>query len=142
MVPLPLLLEYHNATAGDQQLGLSCWFSTSGWELTVHIRGPGHSRNSSRLGQGHFSCPVHTCKTATTRTDARRRRHAQIDACGDDLPARGLHARDATCRFGPRPPQELLPQRSGLLGGGTTVSVKPSARSGSSEEGESHAGRG
>lgn len=44
--------------------------------------------------------------------------------------------------FGHRPPQELLPQRSGLLGGGTTVRVKPSAPSGSPEERESHAGRG
>ena len=39
------------------------------------------------------------CKTATTRTDARRRRHGQIDACGDDRPARGLHARDAICQM-------------------------------------------
>jgi len=37
---------------------------------------------------------------------------------------------------GHRPPQELLPQRSGLLGGGTTVRVKTSARSGNLEAGE------
>src|SRR5215470_15106981 len=45
-----------------------------------------------------------------------------------------------SARFGHRSPQEMLPQRSGLLGGGTTVRVKLSARSRTPEEGESHAG--
>ncbi len=57
-------------------------------------------------------------------------------------PPVGFMPATQSARFGHRPPQEPLPQRSGLLGGGTTVRLKPSARSGNPEEGESHAGHG
>ena len=57
-------------------------------------------------------------------------------------PPVGFMPATQSARFGHRQPQALLPQRLGLLGGRTTVRVKPSARSGSPEAGESHASRG